>query len=521
MSRAVKFSFWSMALAAILIGGCTSSPVLLKPEQQTMIDRGMIEYPAATELKPLVRGLTAPAGIAFDSDGSMLIAESGRGGNTPRVFGYRADGTYFDVYPQKSKYPLFNFGNDKFKMYAPIGGLVAYQGRVFVTHRDENGNGVVTSFGYDGSHRTVVSDLPAQGDNSLTDITVNPTNGRLFFALGSATNSGVVGEDNWQVGWVRDYPKFCDMPWDVGKKNSYLKLLGYRFSTPNPRAGLGQDDIVVTGPMQPLGTSNQSRVRETDKPTSAIYSISPEGGDLRVEAHGIRLARGLRYNEFYRLYATNNGMELRGTRPILNDPDVMVRVVSGTWYGFPDYSADFLPITEPKFQPDPSMTLPTGYPDVSFTIDHDASGLIPPDRTTLLQGIFSPLSGAAKFDFVPTNGPFREFRGNAVVALSGDRSPFATSGQKLIGPIGFKIVLLDVDGKATREFIHNTKDMPASMMDGNVEALERPVDVKFGPDGALYIVDFGKMQLRDGKERITSGTGKIFRLVAKQEPAAP
>jgi glucose/arabinose dehydrogenase len=510
---------WLMAMTMVVVAGCTSTPVMLKPEQRLTVDRSVVEYPPSTELKPLVRGLTAPVGVAFDSDGTMFVAESGEGGNAPRIVGFKPDGTLFDIYPLKTRLP-FNLGGDKFKIYAPIGGLAVYQGRIFVTHRDEHGNGVVTSFGYDGSHYTVVSDLPAQGDYSLTDIIVNPTNGRLVFGLGSATNSGVVGTDNYEEGWVRNYPQFCDKPWDGGKKNAYLKLLGYRFSTPNPRAGIGQDDVLVTGPMQPLGTSNHSRVKEVDKPTGAIYSISPTGGDLTVEAHGIRLPRGLGFN-IYRLYATNDGMELRGTRPIRDDPDAMIRVVSRTWYGFPDYSTDFQPITDPRFQPPSWMTLPTGYPDVAFTIDHDSSGLIAPDRSTLLQGTFSPLSGAAKFDFVPASGPFSEYRGNAVVALSGDRAPFATSGQKLIGPIGFKIVLLDVDAKQTREFIHNTKEVPASMMDEHVEALERPIDCKFGPDGALYIVDFGKMELRDGKERITRGSGKIFKLIAKPEPETP
>ena len=146
---------------------------------------------------------------------------------------------------------------------------------------------------------------------------------------------------------------------------------------------LGQDDIKVTGPMQPLGTSNQSRIKGSEKPTAAIYSVSPSGGDLRVEVHGIRYPRGLRYNEFYRLFATNNGMELRGTRPIKDDPDTLVRVVSGTWYGFPDFTADFNPVTQEKYQPPTELVLPSGYPDVSFTIDHEASSLLAPDRSSL------------------------------------------------------------------------------------------------------------------------------------------
>ena len=44
----------------------------------------------------------------------------------------------------------------------------------------------------------------------MTDIAVDPVSGRLFFGVGAATNSGVVGLDNWN--WVQKYPDFCDLP---------------------------------------------------------------------------------------------------------------------------------------------------------------------------------------------------------------------------------------------------------------------------------------------------------------------
>jgi len=50
--------------------------------------------------------------------------------------------------------------------------------------------------------------------------------------------------------------------------------------------------------------------------------------------------------------------------------------------------------------------------------------------------------------------------------------------------------------------------------------LERPIDVKFGPDGSLYILDFGQMEMKNGKPEVKRGTGKIFKLVAS-EPEAP
>jgi glucose/arabinose dehydrogenase len=398
--------------------------------------------------------------------------------------------------------------------------MVSSQGRIYVSHRDSDGSGVITAFDYEGGATTIVADLPAQGDYGVTDLAVHP-NGRIYFGVGSATNSGVVGLDNWTSGWVRKHPNFCDL------SGVDLYLLGRRFDTRNPGYGLfGGNEISVTAPYQPFGQSNQTRVyaAANGKPNSAIYSVSTTGGDLRVEAIGLRYPRGLIFNEFGNLFATNNGMELRGTRPVKDDPDVLVRVLlSGgvpVWYGFPDFSTDGLPITEAKFQPPEEMIIRYGYPDIAALIDHDRSGLLKvrADPQTVNRGIFRPLSGAAKLDVVPPSGDFKDFHGGIIVAMFGDRAPFATSNQKLAEIPGRKVVRVDVDTRQVSDFVYNTEGRPASQLGRNVTALERPIDIKFGPDGAMYILDYGHMRMRDGQERIKPRSGKIFRLGL---PAAP
>jgi glucose/arabinose dehydrogenase len=219
-------------------------------------------------------------------------------------------------------------------------------------------------------------------------------------------------------------------------------------------------------------------------------------------------------------------MELRGTRPVKDDPDALLKFAPRTWYGWPDYSADLQPITAEKFQPPPETIIKSSYSEVSFLIDHNASnageGLIPPWRGTLLAASFPSLSGAAKFDFVPAGGPFgHQYRGNAIIALSGDRAPFATGGYKQFsGPIGFKVVRVDMNTRAVEDFIRNTRGKPASQLPGGEGVFERPVAVRFSPDGSsLYIVDFGRAEWRlNGKVKVTARTGKIF--VLEQLPGA-
>ena len=501
-------------LAACIFCGCRGGPSLLRPEEQAPIDRTIVEYPPNTELRPYVQGLTGPVAIAFDPDGTLLIAEGGYD-REARIRALKTDGTFADVFPKSSPLPFRIPGQERFRIYGPIGGMVVANARIYVSHRDETQRGVITAFGYDGSHSTIVADLPAQGDHSVTDLAVAP-NGRLYFGVGSATNSGVVGLDNMH--WLREHRAFCDRPWGD------VYLLGRRFDTTNPFAGLfGGADLAVTAPFQPFGKSIETRIPHAanGKPNAAIYSIDPNGGDLRVEAHGIRCPFGLGFSEQGLLYMTNQGMKLRGTRPVKDDPDVMLRLVHGQWYGWPDFAANLVPIRDARFQPPVETIVKSGYRDLSFLIDHETSRLTPPNPNSMLvTAEFQPLAGAAKFDFAPASGPFSRLRqgGNvAIVALMGDRAPFDTGPLKLAEPTGYKLVQVNVDDRQVREFIRNTRQGPASRRDDERWGLERPVDVKFGPDGALYILDFGRMDARKGEPQVAAGTGKIYKLVGLAE----
>src|SRR5205823_9155854 len=108
-------------------------------------------------------GLTAPTAFCFDTDNTLLIAEGGIAGDEPRILSFRPGRPgYTVVYPTGRRIP-FSPIHTGFQMYGPIGGIYADHGRIFVTHRDARGRGVITRLGYDGGATTVVADLPAQG----------------------------------------------------------------------------------------------------------------------------------------------------------------------------------------------------------------------------------------------------------------------------------------------------------------------------------------------------------------------
>ncbi len=512
-----------MAAALLLAPGCARGPHMLTPTERKTIDRAKVEYPAGFDLERHVVNLTAPRALAFDKEGNLIIA----GGKDSDVWitGFRPDGTTFNVYPVNRSLLSLGFGSGKFSLYGPIGGMLVYDGMVYVSHRDGDGLGVISALDYKGNRKTIVAGLPAQGEHGVTDLAIDPKSGRLFFGVGTATNSGVVGRDDFDIGWVRDHPTVHDVPW------SRTKLLGRRFNTRNPDALLifGGNDLSVSAPFQEYGVSNRTTIpgvgdgpEKSAKFNGGLFSIPAGGGELFAEAHGIRYPRGLVFDEYGHLYFTNDGMEMRGSRPVKDDPDSLLRLNPGlpnlqiAWYGWPDFTTDLHPVTDAKYQPPEAMILPYGYPDLSFVLDLKASGLNAPNPNSgLVQGSFPSQSGAAGLALAPVDGPFKEYAGSAIVALAGDRAPFATGGQKLADPaVGSKVARVDMDRGQVRDFIRNTKATRGSLIGNDPDLLERPVDVVFGPDGSMYLLDFGKMRMRGGREDVPEdGTGKVYRLV--------
>lgn len=511
--------------ACLIVAGCGTRPRLIPAAQRKPIDRAVVEFPSGFVLERYAENLTAPTAITFDGQGSLIIAEAGFGSRAPAIYGFKPDGTRFDVY-RDPQLP-FSIGSPRAKdrLYGPIGGMIHHDGKLYVSHRDRDGKGVITAIGLrDGTRSTIVAGMPAQGDYGLTDLAIK-ADGRMYFGIGTATNSGVVGLDNWAVGWVRQHPKFHDQPW------AKLRTRGVRMDSRNPMAGLfGPGEKAVTGAFQPFDTANKSWIYppQNGKYNGAIYSVALDGGDLRAEAFGIRLPRGLAFDHVGGLFFTNNGMELRGTRPVKDDPDVLCRLLTGTWYGWPDYTADFNPVTDEKYQPGIGLIVGSGFDEVQVLIDHDASGpagvgLRRPSPESLLRGSFPSQSGAAKLVMAPTSGPFERFQGSAIVALSGDRAPFATGGQKTVGPIGYKVARVSVDNQQVEDFIRNTGGKPAHLLHKDRKAgrdrLERPVDVKLSPDRRiLYVLDMGRMEIKNGKEHVYPGTGQVYRLIAGPDP---
>ena len=108
------------------------------------------------------------------------------------------------------------------------------------------------------------------------------------------------------------------------------------------------------------------------------------------------------------------------------------------------------------------------------------------------------------------------FEGDAFVALFGDLAPVTTPRQ--MTPAGFKVVRVDMRRREVVDFAVNKIAGPASKLPH--EGFERPSHCAFGPDGALFVVDWGEIEIAPERSgvRTQQGTGTLWRIRRTQEP---
>ena len=121
---------------------------------------------------------------------------------------------------------------------------------------------------------------------------------------------------------------------------------------------------------------------------------------------------------------------------------------------------------------------------------------------------FQPHAGANGIDFC-RDVDFG-FEGDAFVSLFGDLAPITTP--RLASPVGFKVVRVDMQTGKVVDFAVNKIAGPASkLLHGG---FERPSHCAFGPDGALYVVDWGTIEIAPerGGVRMEMESGVLWRV---------
>ncbi|MEJ7763562.1 MAG: hypothetical protein WKF80_12285, partial [Thermomicrobiales bacterium] len=230
------------------------------------------------------------------------------------------------------------------------------------------------------------------------------------------------------------------------------------------------------------------------------FDLDDPEGTLEMYAWGFRHVIGFAWNEDGDLFASANSYDVRGSRPVKDEAEATYRVKQGAWYGWPDFSAALEPLTDAKFDVPDSLQVPVYVGDelqekgLGFLIDHEASGLEPPDPSLVL-GLHAYQSSPTKLDIAPKS--WGELAGHVFVAEWGDLAPETNPLQDELP--GYRVVCIDPATGRVEPFVFNAQPGPASQQDALGEGIERPFDVKFGPDGAMYVVDYGVARVNQAR----------------------
>lgn len=415
------------------------------------------EAAVSEPLELVADGFSFPTSLAFDDEGAIYVGESGLS-----FAGAPAGGRVWRIDATGAR-ELVAEG-----FAAPLNGLTFHDGALFVSEASR-----ITRLARDGTTTVLLDGLPGPG-NYHTNMTVVGPDERLYFSQGAMTNTGIVGLDAYELGWLRQLPHATDIPgYDITLTGRNIETANPLSDDPNARAR--------TGAFCPFGTpTTAGEQRKADIPaTAAVMRCELDGSRLELVAWGLRNAFALGFAADGRLLAIDQGADDRGSRPVANAPDALYAVHEGAWYGWPDFIAA-RPITSPEFRP-------TRGPAPEFLLAHHAD--LPPPEPPLVE--FDPHVAAVKFDTAPD--------GTLIVALFGDEAPMTAPDT----------------GRAGRSLAR--VELPAANDPGRVETLDvaqlqRPIDVRFDTQGALYVLDFGRFEMTDHGVDADAASGKLWRL---------
>lgn len=435
-----------------------------------------VALPAGYKIEPVATGLTFPTGVAFDDQGQMYVVESGY--------------SYGETWAEPRLLKISESGETsviaKGEKNGPWNGVAFHDGYFFVAEGGEMNGGKILKISKTGSVTALIEGLPSKGDHHTDGPVVS--NGYVYFGQGTATNSGVVGEDNAEFGWLKRNPDFHDIPCrDIVLNGKNYESANVLTDDPNDKA--------ITGAFVPFNTETRAgQVINGAVPCSgSIMRIPTEGGSPELVAWGFRNPYGLAIHEG-KLFVVENGFDDRGSRPVWGTGDILWEVTENQWYGWPDYSGQH-PLNDDLYK------VP-GRGNTDLLLKEKPND--PPHPVAVL-GVHSSSNG---MDF-STSQAFG-FSGHAFIAQLGDMAP---NVGKVLGPVGFKVVMVDVDEGIIKDFAVNKgkRNGPASALKKG--GLERPVAVRFGPDGkSLYVVDFGIIEIAGDKTISRKGTGVIWRI---------
>ena len=496
-----------------------------------------IVVPKGYKVEVFIKNLNFPTDIAFLGDGhnfKAYVLESGTGlpgacnNNNTGVFPkfgannpFTPDVLVFDKHGHKIAGPLG-------KPTPTGGGLqpdgpaigLAFEkglkgGRFFVTDSNQGVRGA-----------------PGQGNNTSRIVTMNPSSGAvtpfitglptgdhpteqvivkgnwIYWSQGSATNSGVTGLDNGGGG--NQHEIACQ---DIVLSNNTWN------NTIKPTSGYSNFGVARPGAHVPAFESATKRGMCTGAILRARIDVGNPADTIQPFSWGYRNPYGIRFAPKDhplegKLLVTENGEDERGARPTNNAPD-RLQVAQQNKDGTPDYHGwpdrfGFLESTQAIFNP-------IGGPADDAPIEVVGRPVkpvlaFPPQKITAPLAILPTDVAAVGLDFAPHSFTGRVVKkGAALVSREGDFGFSPANGTPIEGhdimlvnflksePLQISTLRFAFNCRQADQF-HNPDGSPAcknalgGAFPNRLRGINRPTTAVFGPDGALYLVDYGAVR---------------------------
>ncbi len=481
-----------------------------------------IVVPPGFEVSVFAKGLNFPTAVAFRGDArrfEVFVLESGHGlpsrcndETSPVVGGelsatnpFTPDILVFDQSGNRIRGPLakptksgvglqphgpaidiaFEKGFEGGRLFATDSNQAI---RAPATNAQNNSSRIVTVNPETGQVTPFIAGLPT-GDHPAEQITFK--DGWIYWSQGSTTNSGVVGRDNGGGANQHDIP--CQ---DITLSGHLFDSGGGVTTSGYSDFGTHRTTVKAFDGATGKGICDGAILRAKVNAANPKSTIEPFSWGYR-NPYGIRFApddHALKGG----LFVTENGEDERGARPTNNSPDRLQlaqqnRDGSPDYHGWPD-RLGFLDSTQAVFNP-------VGGPGD----DNPAAVLGKPVQHVLAfppQPITAPLAlepadvAIVGLDFVPNSfvhGPVK--RGAALAGREGD---FGFSKSNGIPEEGHDVQLINFSRPGEplqlqlQRFAYNSTFEQAFV--GQIHGINRPVDLKFGPDDCAYLVDYGAVR---------------------------
>jgi len=505
-----------------------------------------IIVPKGFKIEPFITGLNFPTDIAFvgnKNNFKVYVLESGTGlpGKCNNRVGYGGDATGFG--PNNPFTPdILVFNDDGHRIGGPIGkptgpgngfqadgpaiGLAFANdfqgGTLYATDSNQGvrgapgqGNNTSRVVRVDlgsNSVSTVIRGLPT-GDHPTEQILVK--DGWLYWSQGSATNSGVTGHDNGGGG--NQHEIACQQI--TLSMNTWRAVSDGHVSTGYSNHGFPRPGATIP-PFE--GATSHGMC------TGAILraKISDPQHTIEPVAWGFRNPYGIRFSPADhplkgQLMYSENGEDERGARPTNNAPDrlgVARQNPDGSpeWHGWPDRFG-FLDATQSVFNPkgspaddDPSLANQPVKPVLAFFPQQPKAPLALEPADVAAVGL----------DFAPDSFTGGVVKKNAVlVSREGDFGFSQANGTPEEGHDVQLVNFTKLDDPSELQlsrFAFNCQQAEQNRDAGDglprcngeseqafaakLRGINRPTTIRFGPDGAAYLVDYGAVRDPGGSD---------------------